>query len=354
MKTLAKQISELLFVHDCVIVPGLGGFITIYKPAHINPHHHTFYPPSKLVTFNAALSQNDGILINAYAGKQGLTFNEAKSAIEEKIQNIRISLIKGKKVEFEPIGYLVNNKENNIEFHPSNTVNYLGDAYGLTKFSFSPVDRSTVTKRALNRPAVRKTMRWAAVMLPLAAVAVWATFNAGSLNNLYNNYASLIPAHREEVSAIKAKTASPEVSDPATVSEEPLTDVTRCISPSAVESTTYVFSQPEALSTNGTVRTIPTRLEKKTVNPKVNENYNQAGAITYYIIAGAFGIEENALKLVNQLKAEGYNAELLGQNKRKLHLVSIKSLGDRSSALKELQAVHHSGYSSAWMLEKAN
>jgi len=33
---IPKQISELLYQHDSVIVPGLGGFVTEYKPVVID------------------------------------------------------------------------------------------------------------------------------------------------------------------------------------------------------------------------------------------------------------------------------------------------------------------------------
>ncbi|MDP3003404.1 MAG: hypothetical protein Q8N38_09780, partial [Bacteroidales bacterium] len=35
-------IRELLFGHDCVIVPGFGGFIGNYTPAHIDKSTGTF------------------------------------------------------------------------------------------------------------------------------------------------------------------------------------------------------------------------------------------------------------------------------------------------------------------------
>ena len=93
MKTLAAQISKLLFEHDCVIVPGLGGFITNYKPAIIHPQHHTFHPPSKQIIFNAALNSNDGILINAYCGIFETDFTTAAKIIDQKVHAIRISLL---------------------------------------------------------------------------------------------------------------------------------------------------------------------------------------------------------------------------------------------------------------------
>ncbi len=56
-------IRELLFGHDCVIVPGFGGFIGNYTPARIDKSTSTFYPPVKQISFNRNLNHNDGLLV---------------------------------------------------------------------------------------------------------------------------------------------------------------------------------------------------------------------------------------------------------------------------------------------------
>ena len=48
---METYISELLYRHDCVILPGLGGFITNYRSAQIHPVSHTLRPPSKSISF---------------------------------------------------------------------------------------------------------------------------------------------------------------------------------------------------------------------------------------------------------------------------------------------------------------
>ena len=42
---IEEHISELLFEHDCVIVPDFGGFVCNYAPARIDPVKHLFEPP---------------------------------------------------------------------------------------------------------------------------------------------------------------------------------------------------------------------------------------------------------------------------------------------------------------------
>ena len=72
-------IAELLSAHDCVIIPGLGGFIGNYSPARIDPVHHAFQPPFKKLLFNINLKQNDGLLANAVADSYGTATAFAKS-----------------------------------------------------------------------------------------------------------------------------------------------------------------------------------------------------------------------------------------------------------------------------------
>jgi len=315
MNILSKQISDLLFEHDCVIVPGLGGFITNYKPAVIHPHNHTFTPPSKQVSFNTALAGNDGVLISAYAKSMDISFSEAKKVIDQKVHTIRISLLKGEKIEIDGVGYLFANKENNIEFRPSGKVNFLNEAYGLPKFDFNPIERTTLTS-VTSKPAVRQTMRWAAILVPVAAVALWATMNTSTLNRVYDNYASFFPSSQPV-----------NVAKPAPVKESKKTKVV----------------------------TAPVVKQDKQEAPAIEVATPVAEAGNkYYIIAGAFSIPENAERFVEQLKAQGYHASVIGQNRRHLHLVSIESYSDLQSANNSLDVLHAKGFPAAWLLEKTN
>jgi len=346
MKTLAKQISKLLFEHDCVIVPGLGGFITNYRPAVIHPHHHTFHPPSKQILFNAALTNNDGILTNAYADNLGIDFSEAKKIIDQKVHTIRITLLKGQKVLMEDIGYLDLNRENNIEFHPINTINYLGEAYGLGRFDFAPVNRvSNAPIIGISRPVVRKTMRWAAIVVPIVALGLWATFNTGALNRIYGNYASLMPNATEsaEVKASPSTTSSKKTAAYNVVKKAP-----EVITPIVNAEKTVTNAVPVNSGNTIEVTTVDTEA--------INEEMNQPAAestVRFHIIVGAFSIPENASGYVEQLKNEGYHAALIGPNKKNLHLVSIQSFSDQTTASARMADLHQKGFPAAWILEKA-
>ena len=48
-KSVDIYISELLFLHDCVIIPEFGGFVGNNKSATLNAISGTIYPPSNII-----------------------------------------------------------------------------------------------------------------------------------------------------------------------------------------------------------------------------------------------------------------------------------------------------------------
>ena len=58
---LNQYISELLYRYECVVVPGLGAFLTHKVSAEIDAQAQVFSPPKKRLSFNEQLQQNDGV-----------------------------------------------------------------------------------------------------------------------------------------------------------------------------------------------------------------------------------------------------------------------------------------------------
>ena len=173
-------IRELLFSHDCVIVPGFGGFIGNYLPAGIDKSTSTFFPPVKQLSFNRNLNHNDGLLVGRISESAAIGFVDARSLVEEFVSVLRNRLAKGERVTFDKIGVFVNNEEGNVQFEPDRSVNYHLDSYGLESFQFSPLEgydvRKQITKHIENNGTGHSQMRkilWrAAVIIPLLGVMV--------------------------------------------------------------------------------------------------------------------------------------------------------------------------------------
>ena len=78
MIELTKHIEILLLENDCVIVPGLGGFIAHHQPAHYEEDEGVFLPPTRTVGFNPQLTMNDGLLTQAYMQTYHTDFPDAR------------------------------------------------------------------------------------------------------------------------------------------------------------------------------------------------------------------------------------------------------------------------------------
>ena len=134
-------ISDLLFEHDCVIVPGFGGFICNYKPAEIHPVLHIVSPPSKSVSFNINLSSNDGLLISYIAKTGNIPFDYAQTLVDNWVETSKSLLRRNETVILNKIGRLFSDIESNVQFSPDESVNYLKASFALKPITAQPVLR---------------------------------------------------------------------------------------------------------------------------------------------------------------------------------------------------------------------
>ncbi len=160
---IARHIGDLLYDYECVVIPGLGGFITNDKPASINPVNHQFKPPFKQVFFNAQLQANDGLLVNYIAKENNLIYKEAKTQLDSFVLNCHNALKEGKRINFHRIGYLYFNNNEQIVFQQDTTINYNAETFGLSSFVSPAVRRLTqeekIKEMVTNKPVSQKKMR---------------------------------------------------------------------------------------------------------------------------------------------------------------------------------------------------
>ena len=131
---IAKYVGDLLYNYECVVIPGLGGFLTSDKPATINSASNLFKPPFKQVLFNAYLKTNDGLLVNYVAREEGVEYKAAKEQVDKFVLLCDKALKDGKRINFHKIGYVYLNKNQQVSFEQDNSANYNPDAFGLTSF----------------------------------------------------------------------------------------------------------------------------------------------------------------------------------------------------------------------------
>ena len=60
-KAIINGISELLYHHDYVVVPGFGGFVSRNQLVHYGLNKEVLNPPSKKILFNIRIEKRNKI-----------------------------------------------------------------------------------------------------------------------------------------------------------------------------------------------------------------------------------------------------------------------------------------------------
>jgi len=307
--TIAKYISDLLYRYECVIIPNFGGFVTNEISARANHFTHTFYAPSKQLTFNIHLKKNDGLLVNYIANAENISYSKALEYINKEVESWKL-LLQSEEIELENIGSFELSKEGKILFEPSNTVNYLTSSFGLSSCVSPAVKRLTYKENVRELESIapilpseankRKTpnfIKYAATAAILFAIGTvsWNQFQKFEYNKL----------------VVKAEQQQQQVEK-------------------KIQEATFVIENP--------LPAITLNITKETFN--------------YHIIAGAFREPENAEKKLQQLVKEGFNARILGVNKWNLTQVSYGSFNSRTEAINSLNSIKKTISEDAWLLVK--
>lgn len=140
---IAKYVGDLLFDYECVVVPGLGGFLTSDRNASINQVTHHFKPPFRNVTFNVHLRANDGLLVNHIAQQEDISYKAAKQKVDQFVHICHRALEEGKRINFKGVGSIYRDKNSYIVFEQDTSVNYNPDTFGLSSFISPAVRRPT-------------------------------------------------------------------------------------------------------------------------------------------------------------------------------------------------------------------
>lgn len=329
---MENYIKELLFQHDCVIIPDFGGFVANIQSAKINQTQNSFSPPYKEISFNRDLKHNDGLLIGYVSRAKNIGFVDAKRLVDSFVKNLNIKLNKGKKVVIEDVGVLQMDKEKNIQFEPSNTINFLLDSYGLGHFNFDPLEEYDVTKRIQKKfeersPASlsrRRTLRRLAIAIPVAVALVLIPLKTNMLD--FNaDISSLNPFSKTE--QVQPKTES-------TVSEKPIIEKTDIKKPVAIEETEKTAETP--------AKTIAKQ-------SPVSQPEKPVADLQYYIIAGSFLSENNAHSMKNQLTGQGFDPIVFKAN-NDFYRVGIKGYSSIDLAIKEMREMRKKqGFEQVWV-----
>ncbi len=311
MQDLNKYISGLLFIHDCVILPGFGGFVTNYHEAEHEELSNTFHPPKKDVLFNKNLTYNDGLIINYLAKNANISYREAEQIIKNEVQNAWLKLEDDGEVCFDGIGTFKYNKNCQLVFNPVITENLLTDSYGLSSFRFPPLNyqqnahklSSTYNSQTMNL-GLKQTLKWAAIAIPIVGILALVPYIKNQ-NQQSANIGFSTPVQNETPIEDTHSAMIPD------------TNISGMINNATDKRTALFYSEENQ-----------TAIKKQTID-----------ANNFHIIGASYKAEENALTHANNFITKGFNAEVIENNN--LYRVSIAQFDSKVNALHELRRIRN-------------
>lgn len=343
-----RDIHELLFQHDCVIVPGFGGFLTHYRPARLDGQRRLVHPPSKDLSFNKHLVRQDGLLVDQLVRREGMDFQAAKSKIEEEVGEWRRKLQRQGRLEVLQVGTFFHNHEQNLQFEPDRRVNFLKDAYGLRPVAAVPVERQeALPKMAVaplpeSGPEVEERRRAPAFLAAAATIAIlltaatwWVVGTPDPRSLAMGGLGFLRNAEPARYVLPGAPPAPMEVPVEASIWSAPA-DLDGIHEMS--------IAGPEVAAVAVNFGQAPAKAEPESTavdTPMVRSRF--------HIIGGCFLEKENADRFIAELQAKGFAASLIDR-KGGLYRVAYGSYPLKSTAAEALEAVRKEEAPDAWML----
>ena len=133
---ISRHIEILLLSNDCVIVPGLGGFMAHHVNARYEEDENLFLPPLRTLGFNPQLKLNDSLLVQSYIETYDISYPEALRRIEEEVDELKLHISNEGSYYLPGIGTLSMNSEGNYIFSPCEAGILSPELYALPTFEF--------------------------------------------------------------------------------------------------------------------------------------------------------------------------------------------------------------------------
>ncbi len=341
-------IADLLYDHDCVIIPEFGGLVTNYRSARLNVVSHVIHPPSKHIGFNAQLKQNDGLLINYVAQVLSVSYKDASAMVAQCITDYRKELQQQGRFSLERIGVFFYDRAGRLQFIPDEGENYLTASFGCKPVQLKPVVVASAD-RDKDVPVIdisQAGRKWSPLKVA-AAIAVPAllvvSFLAGNRVSQHGElgFNSLNPFAEPR----KETSYSPEINAWDLRLELKQPDYKALLENQQETAIDFVAGT----TTDEGVVLAPKTKSAPAVSTRVEERKasTRAKKSSFALIGGAFQVKENAERLVNQLRTQGYDASLAGM-KDNLYLVAYGHYDVRSEAVEDLRRIQSSG-GKAWI-----
>lgn len=351
MQQLIATIENLLIEHDCVVVPGLGGFIQNEQEACYDARQQLFYPAGKQLSFNAKLYYNDGLICQAYQMEQGLSFESANLQIRQAVADMKEQLRLHHHLSLGKLGYLhQENAQAPMVFYPALHNDLCINSFGLKPCAFPKPKQEEQALRPVMSQVASYVAAIAACFLLLFTfvqdndnwqqngrvqqVQEAAILPSGALHSGENKLAASVPTEAESSTEVSLETKSLTAAE-SSVEAETSTE-TKAVEKSATQTETSAIAK-----TRGD--------QNLSTESLLNHAKSQK---QYLIVIASFPDAEQALQYIKNkhLQAEYSDVGVAVSAERcRVYAASYES---KTQALEQLEQFRqdHPNHAKAWVL----
>ena len=320
MNEVALHIEFLLHTNDCIIVPGLGGFVVNKTEVEKNGLWGLNAPTFELL-FNNKLTYNDGLLAESLMRTNNVSYDIAIKQIECACEELKNKLQKSEEVVWDNLGVFKIDKENNTVFLPNK--DYVRPQFfGLSNARFKPVALSlSTTDNDENAISLKAVMRYVSTAIAAAVVLFFVVL---SFNNSTHN------------------------SQYAEIVSKPLIFGSGTTSKAKVIKETQTKTQTKTVEVNNNLPATTTTNNFAAQSPSPSLSNKK-----YHIIVGVYEVRDIAEKRLARLKSEGFNSASIIERQRRLDVYST-SFSNRDEAQTFLLKFKEDNpqYKDAWILKR--
>lgn len=127
-----KYIENALYLYQCVIIPGFGGFIATDQPQDSAGKEGKYSPRKKKFAFHPNLKVNDGVLAMYIANMREISYAEAMNEIAHAVDFYLSTLEKGDPVDIEGVGSIRPDGQGGLCFAQFGDKDFNRKQYGLS------------------------------------------------------------------------------------------------------------------------------------------------------------------------------------------------------------------------------
>ena len=375
---LENHIHQLLFQHDCVIVPKFGAFLSHPIGAFINAEDLSITPPHKTISFNSALKTNDGILAYAYTITEKCSIEEASNIIDKDVDTWNSRLNNGESIVLDKIGALNKTEEGLLNFTPLTTENFLTDAFGLFPIKPTLVIHEKEEIHTEEHPKRSWSSLFAVASIVPILVGGYFYFNTPQpVQNFVDHQWSgiVLPAIKEAVPNhfTEQKDVAEQVEQPIHNLPETINDPVAYLQAAALASTEPTDTTGNAIVSQYEITVVeekqlnegekevkaiikntkpetPVEAKKATVETKPAEKIvkNSTQAKKYQVIASSLRRSEDADRMLAELKEKGFKNASIDYVKGRFYYVNFESFDTEEKAKSYMNELHKKR-PDAWM-----